>query len=128
MKQRYTCKWQNCKVGKDRSNDYPEDDGAVHFMNVGRIMKEKGMDEYFYAIRKIKKEYPETTFEFIGWYEDDYKDIVEKMQAEETARQNTPVAKFVKAVQETATPAAKDIAKKAEEQLKRFGFPGKKAP
>lgn len=54
--------------------------------------------------------------------------LIEKMQTEETARQNTPVAKFVKAVQETATPAAKDIAKKAEEQLKRFGFPGKKAP
>lgn len=62
--------------------EYPEDDGAVHFLNVGRIMREKGMDELFYAIRKIKKEYPNTTFDFIGWYEDDYKETVEKMQSE----------------------------------------------
>lgn len=62
--------------------EYPEDDGSVHFLNVGRIMREKGMDELFYAIKKIKKEYPNTTFDFIGWYEDDYKETVEKMQSE----------------------------------------------
>ena len=62
--------------------EYPEDDGSVHFLNVGRIMREKGMDELFYAIKKIKKEYPNTTFDFIGWYEDNYKETVEKMQSE----------------------------------------------
>lgn len=62
--------------------DYPEDDGFVHFLNVGRIMREKGMDEFFYAIKKIKAEYPNTTFDFIGWYEDNYKDIVEDLQSQ----------------------------------------------
>lgn len=62
--------------------EYPEDDGFVHFLNVGRIMKEKGMDEFFYAIKKIKKEYPDTTFDFIGWYEDNYKETVEKLMEE----------------------------------------------
>lgn len=62
--------------------DYPEDDGYVHFLNVGRIMKEKGMDEFFYAIKKIKAEYPNTTFDFIGWYEDNYKGIVEDLQSQ----------------------------------------------
>ena len=62
--------------------EYPEDDGSVHFLNVGRIMREKGMDELFYAIKKIKKEYPNTIFDFIGWYEDNYKETVEKMQSE----------------------------------------------
>ncbi|MEE0913003.1 MAG: glycosyltransferase family 4 protein [Ruminococcus sp.] len=66
--------------------EYPEDDGMVHFLNVGRIMQEKGMDELFYAIRKIKAEYPTTTFDFIGWYEDNYKDTVEKLQAENLIR------------------------------------------
>lgn len=64
-------------------SQYPEDDGCVHFLNVGRIMKEKGMDELFYAIRKIKKEYPKTTFDFIGWYEDNYKEIVEELQSKD---------------------------------------------
>lgn len=63
-------------------SEYPEDDGCVHFLNVGRIMKEKGVDELFYAIKKIKKEFPNTTFDFIGWYEDDYRETVEAMQAE----------------------------------------------
>lgn len=66
--------------------EYPENDGMVHFLNVGRIMQEKGMDEFFYAIRKIKDEYPNTTFDFIGWYEDNYKDIVEKLQSENLIR------------------------------------------
>ncbi len=59
---------------------YPDDDGCIHFLNVGRIMKEKGMDEFFYAIKKIKAQYSNTTFDFIGWYEDDYKETVEAMQ------------------------------------------------
>lgn len=63
-------------------SDYPEDDGMIHFLNVGRIMQEKGMDELFYAIKKIKPEYPNTTFDFIGWYEDNYKDTVEQLQSE----------------------------------------------
>ncbi len=62
--------------------DYPQDDGMIHFLNVGRIMKEKGMDELFYAIKKIKSEYTNTTFDFIGWYEDNYKDTVEQLQNE----------------------------------------------
>lgn len=66
--------------------EYPEDDGYLHFLNVGRIMKEKGVDELFYAIRKIKKEFPNTTFDFIGWYENDYFETVENMQAENLIR------------------------------------------
>ena len=60
--------------------EYPKNDGYIHFLNVGRIMKEKGIDEYFYAIRKIKAEFPYTTFDFIGWYEDNYKLAVDEMQ------------------------------------------------
>ena len=63
-------------------SEYPNDDGKIHFLNVGRIMKEKGMDEFFFAIKKIRKDYSNVTFDFIGWYEDNYREIVEKMQSE----------------------------------------------
>ena len=63
-------------------SEYPNDDGKIHFLNVGRIMKEKGMDELFFAIKKIRKDYSNVTFDFIGWYEDNYREIVEKMQSE----------------------------------------------
>ena len=35
---------------------YPEND-AVHFLYLGRIMKEKGMDELFAAMRRLHEKY-----------------------------------------------------------------------
>lgn len=58
---------------------YPPSD-IIRFIFVGRIMAEKGVDELFYAIEKLKKEYDNLEFDFIGWYEDDYEQKVEKLQ------------------------------------------------
>lgn len=60
--------------------EYPNDNDTLHFLFVGRIMREKGVNEYFEAIKKIKAEFPKTVFDFIGWYEDDYESIVKSMQ------------------------------------------------
>ena len=55
----------------------------LRFLYLGRIMKEKGMDEWFYAIRRLKKEYGEAVaFDMVGFFEDEYKERVEKLQAE----------------------------------------------
>lgn len=59
---------------------YPPEKEAIRFLFVGRIMKEKGVDELFYAINKIRERYGAIYFDFIGWYEDDYKTIVEDLQ------------------------------------------------
>ena len=59
---------------------YPEKNEEIRFLFVGRIMQEKGVDELFEAIKMIKKKYQDIVFEFIGWYEDDYKGIVEELQ------------------------------------------------
>ncbi len=61
---------------------YPEERESVRFLFVGRIMQEKGVDELFTAIRRLKPRYPQAQFEFIGWYEDSYQQQVEQMQAE----------------------------------------------
>ena len=61
---------------------YPGEENGINFLFIGRIMQEKGVDEYFSAIRRLRKEYPNTTFDFIGWYEDNYKEQVEQMQSE----------------------------------------------
>lgn len=53
-------------------SEMPSDD-IIKFLFVGRIMKEKGVDELFYAIKKIKQEYKDKVqFSFVGWFEDDY--------------------------------------------------------
>ena len=58
---------------------YPENE-AFHFLYLGRIMKEKGIDELFYAIRKLHKEYgKKVVLDIVGFFEDEYKGEVEKL-------------------------------------------------
>ena len=62
--------------------EYPKYTGTLNFLFIGRIMKEKGIDELFESIERLNKENPnnKTIFSFIGWYEDNYKDKVEELQ------------------------------------------------
>lgn len=58
-----------------------EEKESIHFLFVGRIMKEKGVDEFFYAAKKMKKAYKEAvTFDMVGFFEDEYKEQVKNMQ------------------------------------------------
>lgn len=43
----------------------------VHFLYVGRIAKEKGIDELFYSVRKLKEEGREFFLDIVGFYDDD---------------------------------------------------------
>ena len=56
---------------------YPTNED-IHFLFMGRIMKEKGIDELLWAARKIKEEYPTVQFDILGNMEDDYQDIIGK--------------------------------------------------
>ena len=51
----------------------------VRFLFIGRVMKEKGVDELFEAARNIKEKYPKTEFDIVGPYEDDYEKTIEKL-------------------------------------------------
>ncbi|MDO4943275.1 MAG: glycosyltransferase family 4 protein [Lachnospiraceae bacterium] len=53
----------------------------LHFLFVGRIMKEKGVDEFFYAAKRLKKEYKDKiVFDVVGFFEDEYESEVKKLQ------------------------------------------------
>ena len=55
---------------------YPQDD-VIHFIFVGRIMKEKGIDEIIYTAKKMKELYgSKVIFDLVGFFEDEYKDII----------------------------------------------------
>ncbi|WP_419725274.1 glycosyltransferase family 4 protein [Terrisporobacter petrolearius] len=54
----------------------------VKFLFIGRIMAEKGVNELFEAIKRIKKDYSNVEFSFIGWFEEDYKTLIEELQSE----------------------------------------------
>ena len=62
---------------------YPEND-AVHFLYLGRIMKEKGMDELFAAMRRLHEKYGnKVILDLVGFYDDDYyKEQVDRFVAD----------------------------------------------
>ena len=54
-------------------------DKSIEFTYVGRIMKEKGFDQYVDTAKYIRNKYPNTVFHVCGPYEDDYKDTIETL-------------------------------------------------
>lgn len=59
---------------------YPDNE-IPHFLYLGRIMKEKGIDELFSAIRRLHSEGERFFLDLVGFYEDAYKQQVEELEA-----------------------------------------------
>lgn len=55
------------------------ENSTTRFLFMGRIMKEKGIDELFYAAEKLKQEFSNVEFDVLGFFEDDYKGIVDNL-------------------------------------------------
>lgn len=60
--------------------EYPENNDKISFLFFARIMREKGVDELFYAIEKLSLEYSNLEFNFIGIYEDEYEQRVSELE------------------------------------------------
>ncbi|PFE90563.1 glycosyltransferase family 1 protein [Bacillus thuringiensis] len=60
-------------------SEYPNDN-EIRFLFIGRVMKEKGIDELFEVVKRIKDEYDNVIFDVIGPFEDDYKDLITELQ------------------------------------------------
>ncbi len=50
---------------------YPAENGQIRILNITRIMKDKGIEEFLAAAENIKKRCPEVIFEIVGDYESD---------------------------------------------------------
>ena len=62
-------------------SEYPKDE-TVKFLFISRIMKEKGIDQYLEAAKKIKKKYENTEFHICGFCEKEYEGELEKLATE----------------------------------------------
>ena len=62
---------------------YPEEEKPVRFLFIGRVMKEKGIDEFFYAAQKLNAEGIDCEFHVAGSYEEDYQEKIQQMQEKE---------------------------------------------
>lgn len=64
---------------------YPDHGDAVHFLFLGRIMKEKGVDELFAAMQRLRAAYgARVVLDVVGFFEDAYKQTVEQLQTDGT--------------------------------------------
>ena len=63
--------------------EYPVDNSELRFLFIGRVMKEKGIDELFEAAKLIKNEFTDVYFDIIGPLEDDYLKIIEQLESEQ---------------------------------------------
>ena len=61
---------------------YPEND-KMHFLYLGRIMKEKGIDELFAAMRRLHDELgDQVVLDLVGFFDDDYEAQVNALVAD----------------------------------------------
>lgn len=56
-------------VNRFTLQDYPKDDSVIVFNYIGRVLREKGIDDYIEAAKKIKEKYKNTEFNIIGFIE-----------------------------------------------------------
>lgn len=61
--------------------EYPENE-KVHFLYLGRIMKEKGMEELFEAVQRLYIDNKNFVLDLVGFFEDEYKERVERLEQE----------------------------------------------
>lgn len=57
--------------------DYPVNNGILRFLFMGRLLKDKGIEELFEAAKYIKEKYPNTEFQILGPVEGEYQKQLE---------------------------------------------------
>ncbi len=57
--------------------EYPENE-TFSFLFIGRVMREKGVDELFEAVRRLNRTGYPCMLHVVGWWEDDYRDEAER--------------------------------------------------
>ena len=62
--------------------EYPSEKDGIHLLFVGRIMKDKGLDELLKAAREIKDIYSNVVFDVVGGYDGPYESIIKKAHQE----------------------------------------------
>lgn len=62
--------------------EYPKDNEKTRFLFIGRVMREKGVDELFAAMSKLNKEGYDCELDVLGEMEENYADILAQYERE----------------------------------------------
>lgn len=62
--------------------EYPTETDTTRFLFIGRVMREKGIDELFEAMRRLRQDGVNCSLDILGSYEEDYEAIIKQYEIE----------------------------------------------
>ena len=62
--------------------EYPSSDDMIRFNLIGRVMEDKGIEEFIEMVKVIKPQYPNTEFHIYGRCEERYEEQLKRWQSE----------------------------------------------
>lgn len=82
VKQENTCKLNGAGVNLDTFTEkpYPNEENSTKFLFIGRVMKEKGVDELLYSADRLKKEGYDFSLDIVGDFEEDYETVIKNAE------------------------------------------------
>ena len=82
VKEEKTCLLNGAGVNLEhyQVSEYPEECDGIRFLFVGRVMKEKGIDELFSAMRRLHQDGYSCTLDVLGGFEENYAQQMEEYQ------------------------------------------------
>ena len=87
---------------------YPTDEGKIRFLFIGRLLKDKGIEEYFETAKAIEEKYPFTEFQILGSVEGPYQAKLDELVKEGIVKHlgtTSDVRPFIGAVECTIMPS-----------------------
>lgn len=82
VKEEKTCLLNGAGVNLEHFNvtEYPADNETIRFLFIGRVMKEKGIDELFKAMQLLREDGIDCVLDVVGGYEEDYSEQIKQYE------------------------------------------------
>lgn len=82
VKEEKTCLLNGAGVNLEhfKVTEYPEENGTTRFLFIGRVMKEKGIDELFKAMQLLSTDGINCVLDVVGGYEEDYSEQIKQYE------------------------------------------------
>ena len=87
---------------------YPSSEEPLSFLFIGRLMRDKGVGELVEAAKNIRRDYPEITFDLVGFCEEEYKQTFDELNEGNVVNalgQQQNVREFIKSHSATVLPS-----------------------
>ncbi len=87
---------------------YPSKEKPLSFLFIGRLMRDKGVGELVEAAKNIRRDYPEITFDLVGFCEEEYKQTFDELNEGNVVNalgQQQNVREFIKSHSATVLPS-----------------------